>query len=193
VGKSTVARELLKRKGDLVYSVSVTTRGQRDGEVEGESYYFVTREEFKKLIDTGEMIEWAEVYGEYYGTPREFIEEAFRSGKRVLIDADIQGGASLRDSYKDGVFVFLAPPSIEALTARLQGRGTESKEVRRERIESAGKEMDEVTEYSYAVINDVLEETIEAIMSIIDAEEHRVERFSDLSGWLDRLKGMAVP
>ncbi|MFQ6102663.1 MAG: guanylate kinase [Candidatus Glassbacteria bacterium] len=192
VGKSTVCRELLKRHDNLVYSVSVTTRGMRAGEIEGKDYFFVKRQRFKELIDAGDLIEWAEVYGEYYGTPGKFIEDSLKSGRCVLIDADVQGGARLREHFADGVFIFLLPPSLEVLTARLSGRGTESKEVREERIESAGREMEEVYEYSYVVVNDELDGTVQTIMEIMNAERHSVGRISDLSGWLDRLKGMAV-
>jgi len=193
VGKSTVARELLNRKSNLGYSVSVTTRKIRKGEVDGEDYFFVSRESFEDLIEKGELVEWAEVYGEYYGTPKKYIEKLLESGKHVLIDADTQGGSHLRTRFDDGVFIFLLPPSFEVLTERLHRRGTDTEEVKEKRIESAGKELDEVSEYTYAVVNNVLEETVRSVLAIISSEEHKVGRISDLSGWIGRLKGMAVP
>jgi guanylate kinase len=189
VGKSTITRELLRRKPDLAYSVSVTSRPKRTGEVEGRDYFFVSRKEFRDLIDSGRLLEWAEVYGEYYGTPRGFIEEALAGGKHVLLDVDIQGGAHLRQHDRNGVSIFLLPPSFETLEARLSRRGTETEEVRRRRIEHAGKEMEVASEYEYVVVNEVLEETVQAIMAIVSAEEHRVRRIRDLQGLLRRTKG----
>jgi len=193
VGKSSVTRELMRRKKDLVYSVSVTTRKIREGEVDGEDYFFVTREGFTDLIENDELIEWAEVYGEFYGTPKKYIERLFERGKHVLIDADTQGGTRLRARFEDGVFIFLLPPSFEVLIERLHRRGTDSEEVKQKRIESAGRELEEVSKYTYAVVNDVLEETVQCVLAIISSEEQKVGRVSDLSGWIDRLKGMAVP
>ena len=192
VGKSTVAGELLKQKADLVYSISVTTRRQREGEVEGKDYLFLSREKFKELIDTGELIEWAEVYGEFYGKPKTFINRSLAEGKYVLLDTDTQGGAQLRTIFEDGVFIFLLPPSIEILTERLYGRGTETKEVRKERIESAAREMEEASDYTYIVVNDKLGDTLDTIMAIMKAEEQRIGRLENLSNWLHQLKSNAA-
>ncbi len=192
VGKSTVVRELLRRDPDLVYSVSVTTRERRESEVEGCDYHFVTKAQFEELIESGELLEWAEVYGEYYGTPRVFIEKELNRGSCVLIDADTQGGAKLREHFTDGVFIFLLPPSRDVLKKRLSGRGSEPKEVIQRRTENAAREMDEASEYTYAVINDILEETIQIIMSIIRAEQHRVARYRDLSGRVSAVRGTST-
>lgn len=173
----------------MIYSVSLTTRPMRAGEVEGRDYFFVSKERFTQLIDSGELLEWAEVYGEYYGTPKKFIEESLAGGKHVLLDVDIQGGAHVRQHYRDGVSIFLLPPSFEALEARLSWRGTESEEVRQRRIENAGREMDVASEYEYLVVNDVLEDTIQTIMAIVSAEEHRVRRIRNLRNLLSRVKG----
>lgn len=189
VGKSTVARELLRRRRDVVYSVSLTSRAKRPGEVNGRDYFFVSRESFRQRIDSGELLEWAEVYGEYYGTPRKFIEEALAQGKHMLLDVDVQGGAHLKQHYGDGVAIFLLPPSMEILESRLSGRGTESEEVRQKRIELAGREMDAASQYEYLIVNDVLEETIQTIMAIVTAEEHKVRRVRDLPGLLSSAKG----
>lgn len=192
VGKSTVVKELLERNPDLVYSVSVTTRKKREGEVDGRDYHFVTRERFEELIESGELLEWAEVYGEYYGTPRTYITDRLTRGNCVLIDADTQGGSQLRKHFSEGVFIFLLPPSCGTLIERLSGRGTDSKEVIDRRIEHATREMDEASEYTYAVVNDILEETIQTIMSIIRAEQYRVERYIDLGGWIRTSRGTST-
>jgi guanylate kinase len=176
VGKSSFVSGLLRAPLDLVYSVSATTRPRRAHEAEGRDYWFLTREEFRRRVDAGEFVEWAEVHGELYGTLRTEIDAALRAGKNVLLDIDVQGGRAVRRGYPDGVLIFVLPPSMESLEARLRGRGTDSEERIRLRLENARREIALVQEYDYAVVNDDLAVAQRQIQSIIASEMHRVAR-----------------
>jgi guanylate kinase len=176
VGKSSFVKRLLGEGLTLEYSVSATTRARRPHETDGRDYLFLSREEFRRRIDAGEFVEWAEVHGELYGTLRSEIERRLDRGVNVLLDIDVQGGRSVRKMYRDGVFIFVLPPSLRSLEERLRGRGTDSDERIRLRLDNALREISLVSEYDYAVVNDDLEEAVRRVASILVAEECRASR-----------------
>jgi len=176
VGKSSFVRHLLERRPECVYSVSATTRPLRAGEKDGADYWYLSRDEFERRRAAGEFLEWAEVHGQLYGTPRRFVEEQARAGRVVVLDIDVQGGASLRRSRVDGVFVFIYPPSADALRQRLEGRHTDAPETIARRLENAPREMAQYKEYDYLVVNDDLGAACARLDAIVDAERMRVRR-----------------
>ncbi|MDO9573637.1 MAG: guanylate kinase, partial [Candidatus Contubernalis sp.] len=137
VGKGTVGKVLAAEKEDLFFSISMTTRPPRPGEIEGVNYYFVGEDEFKKKIEQDELLEWARVYGDYYGTPREVVLNNIKKGQNVLLEIDTQGAKMIKSSFPDGVFLFLLPPSLNELKLRITGRGTETPQKLQERFNSA--------------------------------------------------------
>jgi len=177
VGKGTVRSALFEMEGhDLVYSISMTTRKPRKGEVHGREYYFVSEEEFKKYIEEGKMLEYAEFVGNYYGTPLDSVQDLLDQGKEVVLEIDVQGATQVREKMKDAVFIFIAPPSYDELLQRLVNRGTESREVIEARIEKAKREIDLAYMYDYIVVNDTVENAADKIVAIIRAEHAKVER-----------------
>ena len=184
-GKTTVAREIFKRFPYIRFAVSLTTRDPRPGEVEDADYRFVDEVEFGRARDAGELAEWAVVHGHLYGTPRADVEDALGAGHHVLVDVDVQGGASLLDLYPEAVSIFLLPPSHAAMEARLRGRGTESSVAIAGRLEDAVAEIDAVRRYEYVIVNRELDDTVDTFSHIIHAEEHRRSRLEDLDRWID--------
>ena len=177
VGKGTVREALFKIPGhDLVYSVSMTTRKPREGEVDGREYFFVTEEEFKKNIEEGKMLEYAKFVGNYYGTPLDEVNKQLNKGNEVVLEIEVQGALQVREKMHDAVFIFIAPPSIDALYKRLKKRGTDSEEIIKERIEKAQKEIKLAYKYDYIVVNDTVENAADRIMAIIRAEHAKTER-----------------
>ena len=177
VGKGTVREALFKRADhDLVYSISMTTRLPRAGEENGREYYFVTREEFEKNIQEGKMLEYAEFVGNYYGTPLTAIKQQLNEGHEVVLEIEVQGALQVREKMKDAIFVFIAPPSMDALYNRLKSRGTESEEVIQSRIEKAKRELGLAYKYDYIVVNDTVDNAADRIMAIIRAEHAKTER-----------------
>jgi guanylate kinase len=176
VGKGTVCKALLQRMPELVYSVSATTRPPRAGEVEGVNYFFKTREEFQRMIEQDELLEWAEYVGNYYGTPRRFVEETLAAGKDVILEIEVQGAMQVKQKFPDGIFLFLAPPDLEELQNRIIGRGTETEESIRRRMEQARAEVELMDQYDYVVVNDYIDKACERIQAIITAEHLRKER-----------------
>ncbi|MFD3156500.1 guanylate kinase [Haloimpatiens sp. FM7330] len=177
-GKGTICKELLKRN-DFWLSVSATTRLPRDGEENGKHYHFLTKEEFKDKIEKKDFLEYAEVYSNYYGTPKSYVLEKLEKGKDVILEIDIQGALNVKKTYKEGVFIFILPPSMEELKNRIVNRGSETPESLKTRLQSAHKEISFVKEYNYAVINDTVEESVKKIESIILSEKCRVKRIND--------------
>jgi guanylate kinase len=175
-GKSTFVHELLRLHSDLVYSVSATSRARREHEVEGKDYYFIGREEFRRRIEKSEFVEWAEVHGELYGTLRAQIDLALAAGNNALLDIDVQGGRAVRRIYPDGVFIFILPPNLARLEERLRGRGTDSEERIRIRLENARREIALVHEYDYAVVNDDWDAAARKVNAIVQAETCRATR-----------------
>lgn len=177
VGKGTVRKEIFDRKDNkFKYSVSMTTRPQRPGEVDGVDYHFRTREEFEDLIRRGEMLEYAEYVGNYYGTPLTYVNDTLDQGIDVFLEIEVQGALQVKSKVPDGVFIFLTPPDLEELEERLVGRGTDSQEVIAQRIERAKEEIALMREYDYAVVNDEVALAAERVRRIIEAEHFRVER-----------------
>ncbi len=179
VGKTTIIKALLSRRKDVIFSVSCTTRPKRPGEVHGRDYFFITKDEFESMIERGEFLEWAEVHGHLYGTPRKFIENAMNEGKSVLLDIDVQGAMRVMKTFKDGVFIFIAPPSVQALVGRLKKRKTETGESIKRRLKDAKWELSFIDRFQYLIINEELDEAIYELDSIITAEETKVTRLLD--------------
>jgi guanylate kinase len=179
-GKSSFVKALLGGNGgDLIYSVSATTRPKRAHEVEGKDYFFLTRDEFQRRVDGGDFVEHAQVHGEMYGTLRSQIERVLESGRNVLLDVDVQGGQSVRRVYRDAVLIFVLPPSLEDLEERLRARGTDREDKIQVRLENAQREIALMREYDYAVVNDDLETATRKVLAIIEAERCRASRRID--------------
>ncbi|GAA0722743.1 guanylate kinase [Clostridium malenominatum] len=174
-GKGTICKALVHRK-DYFVSISATTRNPRVGEVDGESYYFLTKEDFIDRINKDDFLEHAEVYGNYYGTPKSKVLETIESGKDVILEIDIQGALKVKENYPNGVFIFILPPSMEELKNRITKRGTETEESLMTRFKCAYKEINYISKYNYAVVNDTVEEAVNKIESIVLAEKCRVDR-----------------
>lgn len=186
-GKTTVARLLRERRDDVAFSISATTRAPRHYEKDGRDYWFVSGEEFRRMADSGELVEWAEVHGNLYGTPRRNLEEAADRGIYLLLDIDVQGARQVRERVPEAVLVFILPPSGDTLAERLLGRGSEDEAARRRRLANARGELAEAREFDYVVLNDDLEATVDAIEEILAAESRRVSRIPVLDGEIERL------
>jgi len=165
-GKTTIAKAVLKQFTDMLYSISYTTRKPRAEERDGVDYHFVSKEDFKKGIKKGRWAEWAEVYGNYYGTSAEFIEKSLSSGCDILLDIDVQGTIQILKHYPDSVTIFILPPSMNALRKRLEMRGSDSKAVIERRFVNARKEMAQKKLYRHIIVNDKLSAAIEEIGAI---------------------------
>ena len=177
VGKGTVRKALFELEGhDLVYSTSMTTRLPREGEVDGEDYYFVSKEEFEQRIKEDKFLEYAEFVGNYYGTPKDKIDEQLEQGKEVVLEIEIQGALQVREKAKDAVFVFIAPPTKEALYRRLLRRGTEDPKSIQRRMDKAEREFPLAHKYDYIVVNDEVTNAADRILAIIRAEHAKTER-----------------
>ena len=177
VGKGTVRKALFEMpEQEFVYSVSMTTREPRPGEVDGVDYYFVSREEFEKQIREGNLLEYAEFVGNYYGTPKDKVEEQLNKGKEVILEIEVNGALQVRDKCKDAVFIFLVPPTRKALYERLKSRGTETEERIIARITKANKEFRLAHQYDYIVVNDEIYNAADRIMAIIRAEHAKTFR-----------------
>ena len=172
-GKGTIMKELIKRYPYFL-SVSATTRTPRQGEVNGIDYYFHTKEEFESMIEQGELIEWAEYVGNYYGTPKKAVEKQLNDGKDVLLEIEMQGGMLVKEQFPEAVLLFVTPPSFDELKRRLVGRGTETEEQIDKRMQRATEEVVYMDSYDYLVINDDLEQAIENVHAIIENEHLRI-------------------
>lgn len=189
VGKGTVRQEIFSTPDHkFEYSVSMTTRQKRPGEVDSVDYFFRTREEFEELIKNGQMLEYAEYVGNYYGTPLTYVNETLDKGIDVFLEIEVQGALQVKKKVPDGVFIFLTPPDLDELKDRLVGRGTDSEEVIRQRIERAKEEIALMREYDYAVVNDEVPLADERVKRIIEAEHFRVDRV--IGRYNDMIKGI---
>lgn len=175
VGKGTVCKELLKVKPEIGLSISATTRERRKGETEGVSYYFIDRNEFEDMIESDELLEYAEVYGNLYGTPKKYVLEQLNKGYDIILEIDTQGAMQIKEKYPEGVFVFLLPPSMEELRNRIVTRGRDSKDNIEKRLKCANEEIDFISEYDYYIINDDLTGAVNSLVSIIEAERCKVK------------------
>ena len=180
-GKTTIRDQLLgaDEEGRWVFSVSMTTRAPRRGEREGEDYRFVTRENFEGRIAAGQMLEFAEVHGELYGTPRSNLDETRAVGAHLLLDIDVQGARQVRRAISDVVSIFVLPPSGERVVARLRSRASETEAKLRARLSNAIAELEAIAEFDYVVVNDELEAAIGAVAAIVAAEERAVRQLGD--------------
>lgn len=176
-GKGTVCKALLEKHKELVLSISMTTRAPRENEIEGVHYFFETNENFMKLIGEGEFLEYAIVHGrDFYGTPKRFVLEQLEAGHNVVLEIDVEGAMQVKNSFKNGIFVFIMPPTFEELKNRLIGRGTESAEAIERRLKTAAFELKNINKYDYVVINDVVDNAVESIETILKAESYTVGR-----------------
>ncbi len=172
-GKGTLCKALRQVFPDLAYSVSVTTRPPRPGEVDGVDYIFVTPSEFQRRLQEGKFLEWAQVYENYYGTPKEPVEKWLEEGRDVLLELDVQGALQVRKLYPEALLIFIAPPSIEELRARIAKRGTDTKEVIKKRLSCAKEEIKAAANYDYIVVNEHQEEALKKLVEIISMEKKR--------------------
>ncbi|HET6488154.1 MAG TPA: guanylate kinase [Syntrophales bacterium] len=190
-GKTSVCKALLGMFPQLRFSVSLTTRPPRPTEADGKDYHFISEAEFRDRIRRGDLIEWAENYGQLYGTSRESMSVALKEGQDLLLDVDTRGARALKKAWPGGIFVFVIPPSIEALEARLRGRGSETEDTIRRRFDNALAEIREIVWYDYVVLNDELDAAIDSLRSIYVAEKCRRERMMvKIKPFFDRSGGM---
>lgn len=179
-GKGTVISNLLEKENNLWLSVSATSRAPRTNDIEGETYYFYSKEEFENKIKEGYFLEYAEYAGNYYGTPKKIIEEKLNEGIDVILEIEIQGAMQIKNLIPESIFIFIMPPTLEALKRRLVGRNTDSKEKIIERFKIAYKEINEVSKYNYVVVNDEVDNAVRKIQAIIKAEKCRVDRIEEV-------------
>lgn len=180
-GKGTVCKRLMELRPGLVPSVSVTTRTPRPGEREGVHYFFRTPEQYARMLEEGEFLEHAEVYGNGYATPRRSVYDHMQAGRDVLLEIDIQGALQVKERVDEGVFIFILPPSMRELRNRIVSRGTETSEVVMRRFGKAYEELNFVTRYNYVVVNDVVEDAARRLEAILVAEHCRVDRNRELN------------
>ena len=175
-GKTTICDRLREQNPSYQYSVSVTTRPRREGEVDGQHYCFFSVEEFRRLIQQGEFAEWAQVHDHYYGTRKAFIDKILKNHKISLFDLDVQGGLHLKEAYPQSVLIFILPPSMEVLETRLRSRKTDDDQIIKTRLKNAQAELKYWLQYDYVVINDQLDSAVKKVQAIIEAELCRVSR-----------------
>lgn len=175
-GKGTVMKELLARYDSYALSVSATTRSPRQGEVDGKEYFFKTKEEFEKMIGENAFVEYACYVGNYYGTPRKYVEEQLAAGKDVILEIEIQGALKIKEQFPEALLLFLAPPSAEVLKQRLVGRGTETEDVIEKRLARAVEESRGIENYDYLVVNDDLDQCVETVHQMIQSAGWKMSR-----------------
>lgn len=176
-GKGTICKSLLQQRPDIFYSISATTRSPRNGEQDGVSYYFKSKEEFEEMLARDEFLEWARVYDNYYGTLKAPVAEAIAAGRDVILEIDVQGAMKVKEKAPEGVYVFIAPPSLEVLRSRIVGRATDSMDTINKRMDKALGELSKLYEYNYVVINDVLAQAVNKVECIIEAEKCHSGRY----------------
>ena len=168
VGKGTIVDRVLKERKNCAISVSCTTRPPREGEREGESYFFVTRERFERMIKEGGLLEYSEHFSNYYGTPKFFVEQKLKEGTDVILEIEVDGALQVKKTHKEAILVMIAPPNREELYSRLVGRGSENEEKIAKRMERADYELSKAPLYDYVIINDVLDEAVGAVVQILE-------------------------
>ena len=175
-GKGTVMKELLSRYDSYALSVSATTRNPRPGEVDGREYFFKTKEEFEQMIEEQAFVEYACYVGNYYGTPKQYVQEQLAAGKDVILEIEIQGALSIKEQFPDALRLFIAPPSADVLKERLGGRGTETEDVIEQRLARAVEESKGMENYDYLVVNDQLDECVETVHQMIQTAGWKMSR-----------------
>lgn len=179
VGKGTVRKALFEKDTHLQYSISMTTRKPREGEVDGIDYFFKSHDEFERLIRENKLLEWAEYVGNYYGTPIEYVEQTLEEGQDVFLEIEVQGAMQVKSVFPEAVFIFLIPPSLEELKNRILGRGTETEDLVNNRLSAAKVEIEMMNAYDYVVVNDQLNKTVERVEAIVQAEHCRRTRVEE--------------
>lgn len=175
-GKGTICAALRQQMPNLVYSVSMTTRAPRVGEEEGVSYFFRDKEEFQRLIKEDAFLEYAQVYDNFYGTPKQHVMDLLAEGNSVILEIDIQGAMQVKERFSEAVFIYIVPPSLDILSNRLRDRGTDAADVIDKRLSKASSELALAHRYDYIVVNDVLPDAVEKVASILRAEACKIKR-----------------
>ena len=175
VGKGTIVKKLVAEE-DYALSISATSRAPREGEVHGREYFFLTRDEFHSMIESDGLIEWAEYVNNFYGTPREYVEERLAEGKDVILEIEPQGALKIKEKYPEAVLIFIVPPNAKELENRLIGRGTEEADTIKMRLKRAAEETEYIDNYEYIVVNDNLDDAVRDIHHIIQAASHKKDR-----------------
>ena len=176
-GKGTICKALLNKNDQIKLSVSATTRKPRNGEVHGVNYFFIEKEEFTKMIENGEFLEYAQIYDNFYGTPKAAIIECLEKGQDVILEIEMQGARQIKEVYPEGVFIFVLPPSLEELKSRIVGRGTETQEEIEKRFSCAFEEINQIVNYDYFIVNEDIEKSVSDVEAIICAEKNKVTRY----------------
>ena len=175
-GKGTICKALLEKRPDMAYSISCTTRQPRNGEVDGKNYFFKSREEFENMIANDGFLEHADVYGNYYGTPKAYVMDQVAQGKDIILEIDPQGALQVKKNYPNGVFVFIVPPSLTELSKRIYNRGTDAVDVIKKRLSAATSELAYASRYDYIVVNDEVEKATSKVNNIVSTEHLRAGR-----------------
>ena len=187
-GKTTIAKALVERGEDVVFSVSATTRPARDHEVDGVDYHFLSEPDFRAMIEADEFVEWAKVHDHLYGTSRKALQDAQEQGRFLILDVDVQGAMQVREHVADAVLVFVLPPSADALRERLRDRGTEGEDTLTRRLKNARGELEKASEFDYVVVNEKLDQAIDDVRGIVQGEDLRTDRAIDLSNRIRQLQ-----
>lgn len=189
-GKGTVVKELMKNE-DYAYSISATTRQIREGEADGVNYFFLQREEFEQMIARGELLEWNEYSGNYYGTPRKFIMDNLEQGRNMILEIDPHGALNVKKAFPESVLIFITAPSMQEVESRLRGRGTETEESICKRLTQTAWEMEQMEKYDFVVVNDELQDCVQKIQGIVNAMALRTGRMEEtISTFRSQLKEM---
>ena len=178
-GKGTICKALLNKNDQIKLSVSATTRKPRNGEVHGVNYFFIEKEEFTKMIENGEFLEYAQIYDNFYGTPKAAIIECLEKGQDVILEIEMQGARQIKEVYPEGVIIFVLPPSLEELKSRIVGRGTETQEEIEKRFSCAFEEINQIVNYDYFIVNEDIEKSVSDVEAIICAEKNKVTRYKN--------------
>lgn len=178
-GKGTICKELLSKNDQIKLSVSATTRKPRNGEVDGVNYFFIEKDKFTDMIGKGEFLEYAQIYDNFYGTPKAAIIECLENGQDVVLEIEMQGAKQIKEVYPEGVFIFVLPPSLEELKSRIVGRGTETQEEIDKRFSCAFEEINQIVNYDYFVVNKDVVQSVKEVESIILAEKNKVTRYKN--------------
>ena len=184
-GKGTLMKELLKRYDNYALSISATTRAPREGETDGKEYFFVTKEQFEKMRDERKLIEYAQYVNNYYGTPKEYVEQKMAEGKDVILEIEIQGALNVKRQYPDAILIFVVPPTAAELKRRLVSRGTETEEVIASRLKRALEESEEMESYDYILVNDTVDQCVEELHHLIQSQHLKAGNSRTL---MDRIK-----
>lgn len=178
-GKGTICKALLNKNDQIKLSVSATTRKPRNGEVHGVNYFFIEKEEFTKMVENGEFLEHAQIYDNFYGTPKAAIIESLEKGQDVILEIEMQGARQIKEVYPEGVFIFVLPPSLEELKSRIVGRGTETQEEIEKRFSCAFEEINQIVNYDYFIVNEDIEKSVNDVEAIILSEKNKVTRYKN--------------